>query len=206
MRALHLCTQKPHQTQCRDKAEKCRKAKVKVLGSLQAGKKTGGRRTGCHGIPAPVKRMVQEQRPKAFSAQEASGAETILAASGHPALSGFLFFSPCFPPEPGIRALPPTSPIPCLCITQPTHNQDDRGGTEEQTLMQDLQAWHQGCTILRAFLTHTRGDRGREEAWPCSPHSPFCRGSFMQTALCKQGTREAELLFTNCRERGKMKA
>lgn len=33
----------------------------------------------------------------------------------------------------------------------------------------------------------------------------FLQGSFT-TALHKQGTREAELLFTNCRERGKMKA
>lgn len=120
----------------------------------------------------------------------------------------FLFSFPCFLPEPGIRDIPPTSPIPCLCLSQPTHNRDNRGGTEEQTPMQDLRAWHQVCTILRAFLAHAggRGNTGREEAWPCSPRSPFCGGSFMQTALCKQGTWEAELPFTNCRERGKMKA
>lgn len=120
----------------------------------------------------------------------------------------FLFSFCCFLPEPGIRDLPPTSPVPCLCITQPTHKRDDRGGTEEQTLIQDLRAWHQGCTILRAILVHagSKGDMGREEAWPCSPHSPFCRGSLLQTALYKQGMREAELFFTNHRERAKMKA
>lgn len=41
---------------------------------------------------------------------------------------------------------------------------------------------------------------------PCPHHSPVCRGAFMQTVLYKQGTQEAELLFTNCRERGEMKA
>lgn len=84
--------------------------------------------------------MGQARRPKAFSAQEALDADSTLAASGHPALRPFPFSFPHFLAEPGSRAAPASSPIPSLRITQPTCNRDDRGGTEEYTLMQELRA------------------------------------------------------------------
>lgn len=105
----------------------------------------------------------------------------------------FLFSFPCFLPEPGIRDIPPTSPIPCLCLSQPTHNRDNRGGTEEQTPMQDLRAWHQVCTILRAFLAHAGGRGttvGRKPGLALPVHlsagGPSCKQHFVNRGHGRQ--------------------